>query len=259
MSIGHSRLTAGCAIGNIMLEITNLFRPRANSIEFASHTPLTAPVTLMRIRQVSEHEAFGLSPDASYATIRASCWPIGEDAPRPPGGERTMRGPTDLNGPCAAGTDLQAILAASALDAASPRTVETNRNRLDQICHHYGKVAEGRAGFADVDFTTNVMRPFVTWLQALCALDNKTHGNCGQCAKDLLSIVILTEHGRQVTLRQLGATDGVARNIDGRAMANYFIDHIRPVLADFQDALANGGAGSRILATNIAWLKAPPR
>jgi hypothetical protein len=259
MPVRHSRLTAGCAIGNIMLENIHAFRTRVNSIELTRRITMTSPVTLLSIRQVSEHEAFGLDRDASPATIRKSCWPIGEDAPQPRGAERTVGRPADLDASVAAGADLRAILAASALDAASPGAVETNRHRLRLICHHYRKVAEGRARFADVDFTTNVMRPFVTWLQALCALDNKTHGSCGQCAKDLMSIIILTEQGRQVTLRQLGATDGVARNIDGRAIANYFIDQIGPVLDDFHDAVANRGAGSRTLAVNIEWLKTPPQ
>jgi hypothetical protein len=249
----HSRLTASCAIGNIMLENINPFRVRTHPIEFARCTPMTPPVTLLRIRQVSEHEAFGLGRDASPATIRRSCWPIGEDAPKPPGAERNAGGAADLDAPFAAGTDLQAVLAASALDAASPRALETNRKRLDLICNHYREVVKGNARFADVEFTATVVRPFMTWLQALCALDNETYACCGQCAKDLMSIVMPTEQGRQ-----LGASDGLARNIDGHAMANYFLDQISPVLADFHDAIERGGVGSQVLAASIGWLKSPP-
>ena len=221
----------------------------ANLIGLARRPPIDtdSSVTLLSIRQMSEHEVFGLSRHASPATIRRSCWPIGEDA--------------------AGRAELQAMRAATALDAASARALETNRERLDQMGDHFRKVVEGKVRFADPGFTADVMRPFVTWLRALRDLDKTTHASSGRCADELLSIVMSTKRElhvggavteKHVSLSQLGATDGLAVNTEGYEMAAYFLEEIEPVLRDFHCVVQSSGRGSDILARSIGELRNAP-
>jgi hypothetical protein len=226
------------------LLMPTLFRPtRRSPVDSDSDSS----VTLLKVRQISEHEAFALSRHASPATIRRSCWPIGTDA--------------------AGAAELQAFRVAGARDAASPEALKTNRARLDRICDHYRQVTAGKVRFADAGFTSEVMRPFVTWLRALRDLDRETHQSCGRCADDLMSIVMSTKREvhvdgtiteKHVSLSQLGATDGLAVNIDGQAMARYFLHEIEQILDDFFYVVKSGGSGSDMLSERIGELRSAP-
>ena len=241
----------------MLLDKINPFRSITYSNELARRASIESPVTLLSVRQVSEHEAFGLGY-ASPATTRRSCWPTGADSPEASGMEGIMPSPAGQKDPLAVEPNLQAILAASALDAASPRALAINRHRLDLIDSHYRAVVEGEATLTDEAFTTTVMRPLMTWLQALSVLDEKTYDRCGQCARGLMSIVVSAQHGGHFTFRQLGTTDDLAEDLDGRAVATYFLEQIGPVLADFHDVVECKGIGSRVLAAAIGWMKCAP-
>jgi hypothetical protein len=265
--MGHLRVAAGGGVTGDIMSLDKIIpfllcvsrrRPAASEIPGGPGSPKSQALSASRVKCVSnipleDHPAFGLGANASPATIRGNCWPIGADAPKPPG----MR--LDDNAvPLAAGPDLQAILAASALDGVSPKVLATNLDRIDRVFTHYQAVAAGIAQFEDTTFTTTVMRPLMTWLQALSVLDEKTYGRCGQCATDLMSSVVSAEFGGHFTVRQLGTTDDLSGNLDGRATAAYFLEEIMPLLSEFYGVVESRGAGSRALESAIARLKGVP-
>ncbi|WP_175104175.1 hypothetical protein [Pararobbsia alpina] len=267
------------------------FRTRLDANDLARRASLESPVTLLGVRNVSEHEAFGVGR-ASSTTIRRSCWPVPTNFREPLGeaaGVQQLRhassesalspaSPDDryepvyeamgepggniapnVNGADAAAPTLQRMLVLSAVDMALPTPLDMNLRRLNLIRDHYRAVVTGELRLADASFTNTVMRPFVTWMQALTSLDEEQYGRCGQCAKNLLLAVVSTEFDGSVTVTRLGSIDHVVSLLDERATAAYFLDEIEPLLRDFHRVVANTGGGSVALESTTEPLSAPAR
>jgi hypothetical protein len=241
----------------MLLDRLNPFRSTGSIIDLQRRASLEeSPVRLLSVRQLSEHEAFGLDRNASFETLRQSCWPIGPDLGESAG--EAAGAPLPLP-PRNAPEGLRALRAQCAAEMASPGNLETNLRRLDQIDGHYRAVALGKARLTDVEFATTTMRSFVTWLQSLTVLEEEQYGRCGECARKLLVLGVSPEPDSRFTVRELGTTSNLASPSDESATAAYFLNKILPLLRQFYRAVESKGVDSSALETRIDRRLAPPR
>jgi hypothetical protein len=237
------------------LENINPFRSRGSISDLQRRASLEVErVKLLSVRKLSECEAFGLDKDISFEAIRQSCWPISPALRKPADG---ASGGAPALPPRNATEELRTLRAMCATEKASRADLDINFQRLDQIDRHYHAVTLGNARLTDVKFSTTTMRSFVTWLESLTVLDKGQYGHCGECARKLLKLPVLTEPGSRFTLSELGTTSNLALPSDESQTATHFLIEILPLLRGFHDAVEKRGAGSAALEARIDYLRTP--